>query len=77
MSRFVADGNTVVAGSQVVILELETLSNATSHNGGAIHFGNDGRLYIAVGDNASGANAQSLKSRVHLVGMSTGKTAGF
>jgi glucose/arabinose dehydrogenase len=63
VSRFVADRNTAVAGSEVVILDLETLSEATSHNGGAIHFGNDGRLYIAVGDNVNSANSQSLSNR--------------
>ena len=36
------------------------LSSATNHNGGAIHFGPDGKLYVAVGENANGANAQTL-----------------
>src|SRR5436190_10646771 len=31
------------------------LSSATNHNGGAIHFGPDGKLYIGVGENANGA----------------------
>ncbi len=44
----------------VTILDLDGLSAATNHNGGAIHFGPDGLLYVAVGDNANGANAQSL-----------------
>jgi aminopeptidase S len=45
---------------EVQLLNLSTLSSATNHNGGAIHFGTDGRLYIAAGVNATPANAQSL-----------------
>src|SRR5205823_6118401 len=36
------------------------LSAATNHNGGATHFGPDGKLWIAVGENANGANSQTL-----------------
>ena len=50
-------------GSEVVLLELETL-NATNHNGGAIHFGHDGKLFIAVGENANRALAQSVDTRL-------------
>jgi hypothetical protein len=60
ISRFTANGDVAVAGSEVVILDLNPLSSATNHNGGAIHFGEDGKLYVAVGDNANGGNAQSL-----------------
>jgi glucose/arabinose dehydrogenase len=60
VSRFTANGNVAVAGSEVVLLDLDTLSDSKAHNGGAIHFGNDGKLYIAVGDNRNGANAQTL-----------------
>jgi glucose/arabinose dehydrogenase len=47
-----------------VILELEALSAATNHNGGAIHFGPDGKLYVAVGDNARSSSSQSLSNRL-------------
>ena len=60
ISRFTANGDIAVASSEVVILDLNPLSGATNHNGGAIHFGEDGKLYAAVGDNANGANAQTL-----------------
>ena len=60
ISRFTANGDVAVAGSEVVILELDNLSSATNHNGGALAFGADGKLYAAVGENANGANAQSL-----------------
>src|SRR5204863_8259397 len=48
--------------SEAVILELNNLSSATNHNGGAIHFGPDGKLYIGVGENANGANSQTLSN---------------
>jgi glucose/arabinose dehydrogenase len=60
VSRFTANGNVVVAGSEVALLDLNPLSSATNHNGGAMHFGNDGKLYVAVGENANGANSQTL-----------------
>ncbi len=64
VSRFTAGGDVAVPGSEVAILELEDLSAATNHNGGALHFGPDGKLYVAVGDNALGSNAQTLANRL-------------
>jgi glucose/arabinose dehydrogenase len=60
VSRFTANGDVAVAGSEVAILDLNTLSSATNHNGGAMHFGADGKLYVAVGENANGANSQTM-----------------
>ena len=60
LSRFTANGDVAVAGSEVQLLNLDDLSSATNHNGGAMHFGTDGKLYVAVGENANGANAQSF-----------------
>jgi glucose/arabinose dehydrogenase len=62
VSRFTANGDVAVAGSEVVLLDLNNLSSATNHNGGAMHFGADGKLYIAVGENANSANAQTLNN---------------
>jgi uncharacterized protein (TIGR03437 family) len=63
VSRFTANGDAAVAGSELVLLDLENLS-ATNHNGGAIHFGPDGKLYIAVGENAVPSNSQTLANRL-------------
>ena len=62
VSRFTANGDVVVPGSELILLELDNLSSATNHNGGAIHFGPDGKLYIAVGENATISNAQTLSN---------------
>ncbi len=55
-----ADDGSSGTPTQTIVFELDPLSSATNHNGGAIHFGPDGKLYVAVGDNANGANAQTL-----------------
>ena len=60
VSRVTANGDVAVAGSESILLELDNLSGATNHNGGALHFGPDGKLYIAVGENANGNNSQTL-----------------
>ena len=64
VSRFRANGDVVVPGSEVPILDLDNLSTATNHNGGAIHFGPDGKLYVAVGENADPGNSQTLTNRL-------------
>ena len=61
VSRFIASGD-VVGSAEQVLVDLPNLSSATNHNGGAMHFGNDGKLYVAVGDNANSANAPDLNS---------------
>ena len=62
VSRFTANGDLAVAGSEVILLDLDDLSSATNHNGGSTHFGPDGKLYIGVGENANGANSQTLSN---------------
>ena len=65
VSRFTASaGNPDVSdGTEVPIIDLDNLSAAQNHNGGAIHFGPDGKLYVAVGDNASGTNPATSNSQ--------------
>jgi glucose/arabinose dehydrogenase len=62
VSRFTADPanpNVALAGSEHHILDLDPVTN-TFHNGGAIHFGKDGKLYVAVGNDENSPNSQSL-----------------
>ncbi len=58
--RFTANGDRALLSSERLILRLNNLSGATNHNGGALNFGEDGKLYVAVGENAEPDNAQSL-----------------
>jgi glucose/arabinose dehydrogenase len=65
VSRFTSNptnADVAAAGSELPLLDLPEL-NASNHNGGAIHFGNDGKLYIGVGENAVPSNSQSLTTR--------------
>ncbi len=59
VSWFTVTGN--VAADEHVVLDLPALS-ATNHNGGALAFGPDGMLYVAVGENAVADRAQDLQS---------------
>ena len=62
VTRFTAFGDRAAAGSRRTILDLDDLSARTNHNGGAMHFGTDGKLYVAVGENADPSNAQTLRN---------------
>ncbi len=62
--RFAVSGDRLLASSQKVILDLDNLSSRTNHNGGAIRFGKDGKLYVAVGENGNADNAQNFGNRL-------------
>jgi glucose/arabinose dehydrogenase len=63
ISRFTQNPSSpnIASVGSVPIADLPALS-ATNHNGGALHFGSDGKLYAGVGDNNVGDNAQSLST---------------
>jgi glucose/arabinose dehydrogenase len=60
VSRFTANGDVAVAGSEKVILDLPPLGSTGGHYGGSLRFGPDGKLYVGVGDDTTPASAQSL-----------------
>jgi glucose/arabinose dehydrogenase len=67
LSRFTADTSNpdvAAAGSEQIILDLEELNQSLHHNGGALNFGVDGKLYVGVGYNTNDTNPQSLATRL-------------
>jgi glucose/arabinose dehydrogenase len=65
VSRFTAIGDIVAPGSEKILLrgDDQTKLGGTvpaGHQGGAIHFGNDGKLYVALGEHTAGAPAQAM-----------------
>jgi hypothetical protein len=63
LSRFTANASLTgtVAGSERV-LYLDPQDASSEHHGGAINFGNDGKLYFTTGEHFAAAAAQSLSS---------------
>ncbi len=67
VSRFTAAGDVAESGSEKILLEGDDQTKLggevpAGHQGGAIHFGKDGKLYIAIGEQTAGKPAQDLKS---------------
>lgn len=61
LSTFQGNGDFAIPGSEQILLDLDPMAG-TIHNGGAMKFGEDGKLYVAVGDGAEGSTAQSMNS---------------
>lgn len=61
LSRFTANGDVVVSGSEVIILDIEPSANSI-HNGGGMAFGPDGTLYVGVGNDNVNSNSQDLNN---------------
>ena len=67
VSRFTARGDVAEPGSERILFEGDDQTKLggtvpAGHQGGAIHFGTDGKLYIAIGDQTAGRPAQDLNS---------------
>ncbi|MGO9471468.1 MAG: PQQ-dependent sugar dehydrogenase [Isosphaeraceae bacterium] len=65
VSRFQARGDVAEPASERVLFEGDDQAKLgghtpAGHQGGAIHFGADGKLYIAIGDQTAGAPSQRL-----------------
>ncbi len=73
VSRFTqspTNPNRVLAGSERILLDNIPSING-NHNGGALHFGLDGKLYIGVGD--SGVDPSSPSNNAQNLGSLSGK----
>ncbi len=65
ISRFTAQGDSAVPASEVILLEGDDQTRLggnrpDGHQGGAIHFGKDGKLYIGIGEQTTGLPSQKL-----------------
>ncbi len=71
LSRFTANGTITgtVAGSEIVLYQDPSDANA-EHHGGAIIFGNDGKLYFTTGEHFDASDAQDLtnpRGKIHRI----------
>lgn len=67
VSRFTMAGNRAEPGSEKILLEGDDQTNSggkvpAGHQGGALHFGLDDKLYIAIGEHTAETPAQRLDS---------------
>ena len=65
ISRFVVDGDVADPNSEQVLLRGDDQTKMggnvpAGHQGGGIHFGNDGKIYVGIGEQTAGMPAQKL-----------------
>jgi glucose/arabinose dehydrogenase len=65
VSRFTAAGDVVAANSEKILFKGDDQTKLggtvpAGHQGGAIHFGGDGKLYVALGEQTAGSPAQAM-----------------
>ncbi len=65
ISRFRVDGNAAVKGSEEILFRGDDQSQfggnvPAGHQGGGIHFGPDGKLYVGLGEQTAGKPAQQF-----------------
>ncbi len=61
LSRFQVTGGAADPKSEKILINFDPLSSSV-HNGGALHFGPDRKLYVSLGDGSNSPMAQSLTS---------------
>ncbi len=71
LSRFTANSTLTgtVAGSELVLYQ-DPQAASSEHHGGALNFGNDGKLYFTTGEHFDAAAAQSLsnpRGKIHRI----------
>ena len=71
LSRFTANATIdgTVPGSEVILYEDPETPN-TEHHGGAVNFGNDGKIYFTTGEHFTAVNAQLLtnpRGKIHRI----------
>ncbi|WP_293692160.1 MULTISPECIES: PQQ-dependent sugar dehydrogenase [unclassified Spirosoma] len=62
ISRFTANGDIAVLESEFTVLDIDPAEAGVFHNGGSMHFGIDGKLYVGIGDHSSSLDAQNPDS---------------
>lgn len=63
LSRFVVQDDTLVSGSETVVLEYTVQRETCCHTGGGMTWDRDGNLYITVGNNTGNVTASQTDQR--------------